>query len=191
MSKKRVNGAAKGSTFERYVAKQLSLWISNNLHDDLLWRTASSGGRETTRQKKGLSTSGQSGDLSTTSSESKFITDNIYFELKNYNDINTWTLLISDNTLINNWWTNLLDKSKTYKKYPLLIIKQKYKDEIIIVDEKFSKLLYKTFKIKHLSQVHSNSNKLYLYKFSTLLSLDISKFKLMLVDNKLNIDELN
>lgn len=40
-------GKSKGNAFERDVCRKLSLWISDGKRDDLLWRTAASGGRAT------------------------------------------------------------------------------------------------------------------------------------------------
>jgi hypothetical protein len=62
--KKRINSKNKGGTFERLVAKQLSLWYSKNSSDDIFYRTASSGGRSTQRTKRGQSVTNSAGDLS-------------------------------------------------------------------------------------------------------------------------------
>ncbi len=53
----------KGSSFERWVAKRLSIWWSDEGRDDIFWRTSQSGGRATQRRKKGKRTAGSYGDL--------------------------------------------------------------------------------------------------------------------------------
>lgn len=73
---------AKGASFEREVAKWLSLWWSNGNHDDLVWRTAGSGGRATNRQRAGKATRNAYGDLAATSAEAQPLFDLITFELK-------------------------------------------------------------------------------------------------------------
>lgn len=56
----------KGPSYEREVAKQLSLWWTKGDRDDLCWRTANSGGRATVRGRKGKRTAGHAGDLGAT-----------------------------------------------------------------------------------------------------------------------------
>ena len=69
MTKKKQKGGnpkpkqGKGSSFERHICKQLSLWWTENKRDDVFWRTSTSGARATTRNKKNKSTFGQHGDI--------------------------------------------------------------------------------------------------------------------------------
>lgn len=53
----------KGPQWERDVAVVLSRWWSSGQDDSLFWRTSQSGGRATTRLKKGKATKGHYGDL--------------------------------------------------------------------------------------------------------------------------------
>lgn len=55
---------AKGGTFENEVCKELSLWFSEGIRDDLFCRSDGSGGRFTKRIKKGKDTANQGGDIS-------------------------------------------------------------------------------------------------------------------------------
>lgn len=55
--------AKKGSSFERHICKQLSLWWSNGEREDIFWRSSQSGGRATQRSKKGKTTFGSYGDV--------------------------------------------------------------------------------------------------------------------------------
>ncbi len=55
--------SSKGSAYERDFCKRLSLWWSNGKSDSIFWRTSNSGGRATTRAKKGKGTQNQYGDV--------------------------------------------------------------------------------------------------------------------------------
>lgn len=55
--------ANKGGQYERAVCKQLSLWWTHGERDDVFWRSSQSGGRATTRAKRGLRTHGSYGDI--------------------------------------------------------------------------------------------------------------------------------
>lgn len=53
----------KGASFEREICKSLSLWWSEGNSDAIFWRTHGSGGRATTRAKKGDKTPNSHGDV--------------------------------------------------------------------------------------------------------------------------------
>lgn len=59
--------AKKGGIYERELAVRLSIWWSQDFPEgprqDIFWRSTQSGGRATTRMKKGKKTSGSYGDL--------------------------------------------------------------------------------------------------------------------------------
>jgi hypothetical protein len=58
----------KGPDFEREFCPKLSLWWTQDQpepSDSVFWRTANSGGRATTRRRKGLQSNGQYGDVGT------------------------------------------------------------------------------------------------------------------------------
>lgn len=73
---------AKGQQWERLVCKRLSLWWTGD-REDIFWRTANSGGRATTRSKKGQETKHQSGDISFTDSVGEPLLKALTLELKN------------------------------------------------------------------------------------------------------------
>lgn len=72
----------KGSSFERDICRTISLWWSNGRHDDMFWRSATSGARATTRRKVGKKTRGHNGDIAATDSDGERLMDCITFELK-------------------------------------------------------------------------------------------------------------
>jgi len=73
---------AKGSSFERKICKQLSVWWSKGTRDDIFWRTAGSGAMATTRGKKNKQTFGQYGDIQAVDPIGQPLIDYICFELK-------------------------------------------------------------------------------------------------------------
>ncbi len=178
--KKKVNGHRKGSKFERDISKQISSWFTKGERDDLLWRTAGSGARQTTRQKKGLQTEGHAGDIASTSAESKILTDVFCFELKNYADINPWQLIVGENKLVTGWWDELIVTTQFEDKLPCLIIKQDYKPPIFISDNIFSNFFSKTFSIDPTCILNMKGNTLCIYPLEIILEQDVDIFKIML-----------
>lgn len=72
----------KGSPFERMVCKLLSQWWTLGDGDDVFWRTSQSGGRATTRKKKGKTTRAHSGDICSVDHEGMPLTNVVTLELK-------------------------------------------------------------------------------------------------------------
>lgn len=80
-----VNSKNKGSSFERDICRQLSLWWTADLptlRDDCFWRTSNSGGRATVRGKKKQTTSGHYGDICATDSVGEDLLKVVTIELK-------------------------------------------------------------------------------------------------------------
>lgn len=61
--KKRINGHAKGASWERHLCRQLSLWWTEGKTDDVFWRSAGSGGMAKRRGRDSKKTYGQHGDI--------------------------------------------------------------------------------------------------------------------------------
>lgn len=80
--KKRRKKSDKGGPFERAVCEKLDRWWTGNDEESVFWRTSQSGGRGTTRRKKGRKTAGQYGDISSTDPSSKAFTRLFTIELK-------------------------------------------------------------------------------------------------------------
>lgn len=76
------NKSAKGSSFERQVAREISLWWSDGQADDWFWRTAGSGGRATNRAKAGKSTANSAGDIGAECPEAQKLLNIASLELK-------------------------------------------------------------------------------------------------------------
>lgn len=58
--------SGKGSSYEREICRQLSLWWSGGSRDDIFWRSSGSGARAKVRGRAGRATAGQHGDVAAT-----------------------------------------------------------------------------------------------------------------------------
>lgn len=72
----------KGPQFERDFCTDLSLWWTDGERDDVFWRTAGSGGRATSRSKRGKTTKNHYGDTLATDPIGQILLDTFLFELK-------------------------------------------------------------------------------------------------------------
>lgn len=70
-------GKSKGSGFEREIAKELSLWMTNGQRNDLFWRTHSSGALGTIGNRKM-----EYGDIMAIDDLGKPLTDNYHIECR-------------------------------------------------------------------------------------------------------------
>lgn len=77
-----MNGARKGSAFERKICKELSLWWTHGKRDDVFWRSSQSGGRATKRSAQGKKTAGSYGDITALDPIGKPFLDLFTVELK-------------------------------------------------------------------------------------------------------------
>lgn len=82
--KKRVNGKSKGSGFERLVAKQLSLYLTNGKEEMACWRSSSSGATSTigykNNKKSSLGLQTQSGDIIQTIPQGHYMLLDAFFK---------------------------------------------------------------------------------------------------------------
>jgi len=114
----------KGTAFERTIAKDLSLWWSSGEREDLFWRTASSGGRATQREKEGKPTAGQDGDICATSPSSHPLMEKIIIECKRYKSLNLWNIATGGPCLFRQWYSNLSTIAYSQDKCPVIIMKE-------------------------------------------------------------------
>lgn len=116
----------KGQNFERQICKELSLWLSKGQRDDLFWRTAGSGGRATTRQKKGKNTAGAAGDICSTDPDSAEFCRFVTFELKRgYNHVSLMDTLDMDNVGVFCQWIHQAKRSAKAAQTPYWLILHK------------------------------------------------------------------
>lgn len=131
-------GKRKGTQFERKIAKELSLWWSDDKRDDIFWLTSGSGARATKRAKKGVKTKYQYGDLSVSDPLGKSFIDYFLIELKSgYPKLGVLSLIDGKqkNPLFIRWWMKAEEECKFGKRNAaILIIKRNHKQPIIVFD---------------------------------------------------------
>lgn len=133
-------GARKGPEFERTVCKLLSNWLSDGKSQDLLWRSAASGARSTTRAKAtSIGIADSAGDISAISSEARVFTSTFCIECKSYNDLLIQQLhygkLQWESTRIGGWWKQATRDASSVNKLPLLIVKGNGTDILVVMQE--------------------------------------------------------
>ena len=120
-------GKQKGGAFERLVCKQLSLWMSRGLRDDLFWRSAMSGGRATLQHRKGKRNQTQLGDISAIHPQGARLTDLFVIECKSVKDLGLHGLFFAPpfGALID-YWAEVVRVAEACKKQPMLIARQNF-----------------------------------------------------------------
>ena len=136
-----MNSKNKGGNFERKICKLLSLWYSENERDDIFYRSASSGAMATQRFKKGKTTVGQGGDITSADSDGIKFIEKVSIELKHYKTFSLDFLLFNKPSVVRDWWGQCSNDASRSNKYPILIIKKNGLPEIIIFNCKMKNLL--------------------------------------------------
>lgn len=128
---KKGGGKTKGAQFERDVCKGLSKWISGGKRDDLLWRSAMSGGRATIGLKEGISRSAQSGDISAIDAEAYEFIERYSVECKFVKDLNIQGLVYGTQSGLVDHWGQAVREANSCQKLPMLVAKQNHKPPIV------------------------------------------------------------
>lgn len=117
------NGKAKGSGFERDLARRLSLWVNGAEKPYVFWRTAGSGGLATIMAEN----ADMGGDLMAIREEGRFLTNIFSIEAKcGYNDADAMLHLKNNkSTTIEDFWKQCCRDAERSHKYPCLIWKRK------------------------------------------------------------------
>ena len=112
---------AKGSSYEREIAKKLGLWFTEGKRDDIFWRSNSSGARFTQRKKSGKDTANQAGDLTFSDSLGEILIKNWNIEIKTgYSGRSKVKDLDGKDKVIFNRW-DTLDIVDSSQKEPVLL----------------------------------------------------------------------
>ena len=142
-------GKQKGGEYERTICKKLSLWVSNNERDDIFWRSAMSGGRATVQRKKGINNKTQEGDITAIDSLGQNLTNLFIIECKYYQNLKLENLIYKNSVSgIIGMWNTLINICKINKKHPMLIAKQNFKPDLILINgytERFINKYYDNF----------------------------------------------
>lgn len=117
-------GKSKGSAFERYCCKRLSLYVTMGKRDDVFWRSAMSGGRATLQLRKDIVNRAQSGDMTAIAPEGYALCDRCLFENKSYADLGIPQSLLKGSGLLAKFWRDTQKAAARYDKVPVLIVKQ-------------------------------------------------------------------
>ena len=125
-------GKQKGGAFERATCKQLSLWLSGGVRDDLLWRSAMSGGRATIGFKRGKMRKSQSGDISGIDTQGQEFTKVFSVECKHYSSLNMESLVFARTGNLAKFWNQACRDASLSGKAPLLIAKQNSRPTLLV-----------------------------------------------------------
>jgi hypothetical protein len=129
-----VVGKLKGGSYERTVAKKLSLWLTNGKEEDCLWRSAMSGGRATVAHKKGIKNR-QAGDLAAVSPEGHLLTNKYFVECKAYKDLEIMQFFIKGKGLLAGFWKTTVKQARIHNREPMLIAKQNNVPELVFIQD--------------------------------------------------------
>lgn len=167
---------AKGSAFEREVAKKLSLWVTNGEDKYVFCRRSGSGGAQ--RDKQGFTNF--TGDIFADKAIGKKLTDAISFELKFYKNLDgdVFNLLTGR---ISKQMQSFIEQAQTdsaiHNRKFFLIVKANNRQAFILTDfVKGLKSLNKKCNISY-SVLFVERNKEYLiFNFNDLFIIDYCKF---------------
>lgn len=128
-------GAAKGAAFERLMAKTFSRWISAGASEDLLWRSAGSGGRSTQRRKQtGKGIEYHASDIAPLHPDAAPFVDVFTLECKNYASIDLNQLFYTPaESTIAKWWAQAQRDAASVDRVPLLVVKELRRTELMVV----------------------------------------------------------
>jgi len=163
-TKKPGRGKGKGSAFEREIAKDISLWLTEGERNDCIWRTAGSGAKSTATGSDTMI-----GDLMAIRKEARKFFDEINVELKHYADLN-FLELNNKGFKIFDWWGQVTKDSKRSGTKPLLIFRINHRGTWVAYKEEILTL----FKDK---QYIFNNNHILIYFEKTKESIYIEKYE--------------
>lgn len=130
-----VQSSRKGAGFERTVAKRLSLWLSCGERDDLLWRTAMSGGRATLQRQKGKRASAQAGDIGSIDEASSWFTQRFFVEAKHLKDMNLTSFILKRQGILYNNLKKARGEAEEEGKSLFFVAKQNNYPDFLMVEE--------------------------------------------------------
>ena len=122
-----VDSKEKGSSFERFVCRTLSLWISKGSRHDLLWRSAASGG---------TSMITHAGDVASSDPLSYPLVRNFVVECKFRRDLNFAALAypVVPSSGVVKFWYDLRKLCYGHRKLPMMIVKANRRKPLIVLN---------------------------------------------------------
>lgn len=132
----------KGGPFEKEIAKELSLWWTNNKRDDVFYKTAGSGSRFTSRKKQNKDTVNSCGDIGLLDPIGQKLLDNFSIEIKRGYSDDLDLLSIIDSNNKNNTMLKWIEKAKkeieeANRPHFMIIFKRDRKNKAVCVSSKF------------------------------------------------------
>ncbi len=176
---KKGGGKTKGGSYERDIAKRLSLWVSNDERVDLFRRTHSSGAIATISYKKGQLASRMDGDIMSTHESTEIVSKRLSIECKHYKSLDLWGIITGKGNLIK-FWEQTLGQAERAGKHPVLIAKQNIKPELFLADGRLQWLLMQWFFLDPLVAFKNKGEYIAIYKLKDILDLDGKAFLKML-----------
>lgn len=129
-------GHGKGSEFERQLCKKLSMWWSNGTRDDLYWRSSMSGGRATIRGRQHKSTAGHYGDITSTDTVGRELTQLFVLEAKRgYQECSVGDLLDAgprNKPMIEEWFQQAIHERELAQVPGWLLITRRNNRETVV-----------------------------------------------------------
>jgi hypothetical protein len=127
MARKGGRGKRKGSSFERKICKELSLWVSSGLSGaktDIFWRSAMSGGRATVMGRKGQKIR-QSGDICAVAPEGHAFCDKWFVECKNIKELGLTSFILFNQGPLAKHWRKACKQAAEHEKEVMLIVRSR------------------------------------------------------------------
>lgn len=171
-----MNSSEKGHSFEREIAKKLSLWWSEGKDRDIFYRSDSSGSRATLRERySGDKLLDQYGDIVAEKIEGRPLTDRFCIECKHYKNINLWALVTKAKTSFLSFHEQNIRDSNRCNKIPLTIVRQNFKPIICFTTLDYSLSIFN--RIFNIPVIFSHDLSLGILKFEDFLKININDFK--------------
>ena len=143
---------AKGSAFEREIAKELSLWWSEGERDDIFYRSHSSGARFTQRKKIGKDTALQGADITCSDPDGELLIKNWNIECKTgygsktKSGITKWDVLdfidsLQKEPILQKMWKQCKKDAELTRREPILIFRRNSRTPCIIMNNNYKNKL--------------------------------------------------
>ena len=111
---------AKGSQFERLIAKELSLWVSDGKKPDCFWRSAMSGGRATIHGALVR----QAGDICAVEEEGIDFCRKYFVECKHVKKLALDSFFVKHTGPLHKFWKKAVKAAEKHGRDPLIIARQ-------------------------------------------------------------------
>lgn len=147
------NPKKKGSTFERLICKELSLWVTDEERTDVFWRSAMSGGRATVNSRVPCSRGTacdwpacppscpgrpgkiirQLGDICAVAPEGHELTDRFYIECKHLRQLSFSAFAFQRVGPLAKHWREVCARAAECLREPMLIAKQNNTPTLVLL----------------------------------------------------------